>query len=59
MAGGGFSGKKAQLGARTTKALKKVGCSNFKTLLESDKILIHDFDTIVDHICIYGAYIKI
>ena len=48
MAGGGFSGKKAQLGVRTTKALKKVGCSNFKTLLESDKINIQDFDTIVE-----------
>jgi hypothetical protein len=48
IAGGGFSGKKAQLGARTTKALKKVGCSNFKTLLEADKILIQDFDTIVE-----------
>jgi len=48
MAGGGFSGKKAQLGVRTTKALKKVGCSNFKTMMESDKILIQDFDTIVE-----------
>ena len=48
VAGGGFSGKKAQLGVRTTKALKKVGCSNFKTMLESDKILVQDFDTIVE-----------
>ncbi len=48
MAGGGFSGKKAQLGVRTTKALKKVGCSNFKTMLEADKIHIQDFDTIVE-----------
>ena len=48
VAGGGFSGKKAQLGVRTTKALKKVGCSNFKTMLEGDKILIQDFDTIVE-----------
>ena len=48
MAGGGFSGKKAQLGVRTTKALKKVGCSNFKTMLEADKIFIQDFDTIVE-----------
>tara|TARA_Y100000310_G_scaffold60986_1_gene56247 strand:- start:2030 stop:3058 length:1029 start_codon:yes stop_codon:yes gene_type:complete len=48
MAGGGFSGKKAQLGVRTTKSLKKIGCSNFKTLLESDKILVQDFDTIVE-----------
>jgi hypothetical protein len=48
LAGGGFSGKKAQLGVRTTKALKKVGCSNFKTMLESDKIFIPDFNTIVE-----------
>ena len=48
MAGGGFSGKKAQLGVRTTKALKKVGCSNFKVMLESDKIFIPDFNTIVE-----------
>jgi len=48
IAGGGFSGKKAQLGVRTTKALKKVGCSNFKTMLEGDKIFIQDFDTIVE-----------
>ena len=48
IAGGGFSGKKAQLGVRTTKALKKVGCSNLKTLMEDDKILVCDFDTIVE-----------
>ena len=44
--GGGFSGGKAQLGVRTTKAVKKVGCSNLKQLLESDKILIEDIDII-------------
>jgi len=48
IAGGGFSGGKAQLGVRTTKSLKAVGCSNFKTMLETDKILIQDFDTIVE-----------
>ena len=48
IAGGGFSGKKAQLGVRTTKALKKVGCSNLKTLMEDDKLLICDFDTIAE-----------
>ena len=30
--GGGFSGGKAQLGVRTTKAVKKIGCSNLKQL---------------------------
>ena len=48
IAGGGFSGKKAQLGVRTTKALKKVGCSNLKMLMEDDKMVICDFDTIAE-----------
>ena len=48
IAGGGFSGKKAQLGVRTTKSLKKIGCSNLKTLMEDDKLLICDFDTIAE-----------
>ena len=46
VAGSGFSGKGAQLGVRTTKAIKKLGCSNLKTLVESDKIIIEDFDLI-------------
>ena len=29
-----------------TKAVKKLGCSNFKTMLEDDKIVIKDYDTI-------------
>ena len=48
IAGGGFSGKKAQLGVRTTKSLKKIGCSNLKTLIEDDKLFICDFDTIAE-----------
>ena len=44
--GGGFSGGKAQLGVRTTKAVKTVGCSNLKQIVESDKIIIEDFDII-------------
>ena len=46
VAGSGFSGKGAQLGVRTTKAIKKLGCSNLKTLVESDKIIIEDVDLI-------------
>ena len=42
--GAGFSGGRAQLGVRTTKAVKRVGCSNLKQLIESDKILIPDYD---------------
>ena len=48
IAGGGFSGKKAQLGVRTTRSLKKIGCSNLKTLIEDDKLVICDFDTIAE-----------
>ena len=44
--GGGFSGGRAQLGVRTTKSVKTVGCSNLKQLVESDKIIIEDFDII-------------
>jgi len=44
--GGGFSGGKAQLGVRTTKATKKVGCSNLKQLIEDNKLIIEDLDVI-------------
>ena len=44
--GSGFSGKKSQLGVRTTAAVKKLGCSNLKTLVEDDKILTNDYDII-------------
>tara|TARA_B100000287_G_scaffold398990_1_gene416870 strand:- start:744 stop:1463 length:720 start_codon:yes stop_codon:yes gene_type:complete len=44
--GGGFSGGRAQLGVRTTKAVKKIGCSNLKQLIETNKIIIEDFDCI-------------
>jgi len=42
--GAGFSGGKAQLGVRTTKAVKRIGCSNLKQLIESDKLMIPDYD---------------
>ena len=44
--GGGFSGGRAQLGVRTTKAVKKIGCSNLKQLLEDNKLIIEDYDCI-------------
>jgi len=46
IAGTGFSGRQSQLGLRTTKAVKKIGCSNLKTLIEHDKLIIQDFDII-------------
>ena len=44
--GSGFSGKKSQLGVRMTSAVKKLGCSNLKTLIEDDKLLTLDYDII-------------
>ncbi len=44
--GSGFSGKKSQLGVRMTAAVKKLGCSNLKTLMEDDKLLTVDYDII-------------
>jgi hypothetical protein len=43
--GGGFGGG-TQIGVRTTKDVKRKGCSNLKDLIESDKLIIHDLDTI-------------
>jgi hypothetical protein len=44
--GAGFSGGRAQLGVRTTKAVKKVGCSNLKQLIEDSKLIIEDYDCV-------------
>ncbi len=45
--GGGF-GKSSQLGIRTTKEVKRKGCSSVKDLIEGDKLLIWDLDTITE-----------
>ena len=44
--GAGFSGGRAQLGVRTTKAVKKIGCSNLKQLIEDNKLIVEDYDCI-------------
>ena len=46
--GQGFSGKKTQLGVKMSTAVKQVGCSNLKALIEEDKLLIPDYDTIAE-----------
>ena len=46
--GQGFSGKKTQLGIKMSTATKQVGCSNLKALIEEDKLLIPDYDTIAE-----------
>ena len=44
----GFVGgrRDSQFGVRTTKSMKKIGCSNLKALIEDDKLLIPDYDII-------------
>ena len=43
---GGFGGGKTQLGVQTDKKIKRIGCSNFKSLVEENKLLIPDADII-------------
>jgi len=44
--GAGFSGGRAQVGVRTTKAVKKIGCSNLKQLIEDNKLIVEDYDCV-------------
>ena len=44
--GGGFGGGDSQLGIRTTKAVKRIGCSNLKQLVEDNKLIVEDYDCI-------------
>ena len=44
--GMGFSGGKTQLGLKMAKAPKKLGCSNMKQMVESDKVIFRDFQII-------------
>ena len=41
-------GKKSTRGIRTTKSVKRLGCSILKNLIESQKLIIQDFDTITE-----------
>lgn len=42
---GGFK-KKVAYGLKTSKQTKAIGCANLKTLIESDKLIVHDPDMI-------------
>ena len=44
---GGFK-RSTSFGIKTTKSVKKIGCANLKTLVENDKLIINDFDTIAE-----------
>lgn len=39
-------GRGVQMGVKMSPAVKRVGCSNLKTLIEGDKLQVVDFDTI-------------
>ena len=45
--GGGFS-KNIQLGIRTSKQLKRIGCATLKEMIETDKLIVPDFETIAE-----------
>jgi hypothetical protein len=40
--------KNPQRGVKASKATKKIGCLNLKSLIETDKLIIHDHDTIAE-----------
>jgi hypothetical protein len=40
--------RSTSFGIKTTKTVKKIGCANLKTLIENDKLIINDFDTIAE-----------
>ena len=44
----GFGGKAQQLGVRTTKQLKRVGCAGLKTIIENDKLVLNDFNILTE-----------
>ena len=45
--GGGFQGS-GNYGVKTTKAVKRIGCAQAKTLIETDKLLFEDYDIIYE-----------
>jgi len=46
--GQGFSGTKTQMGVKMSKTVKKIGCSNLKTMIEDDKLIFNDYDIIAE-----------
>ena len=40
--------RSTSFGIKTTKSVKKIGCANLKTLIENNKLIINDFDTIAE-----------
>jgi len=51
--------KNSKLGVKMTSQIKSIGCANLKGMLESDKVLIQDFDVISEltsFVASYGSY---
>jgi hypothetical protein len=44
----GFGGGRSQLGVRTTKSVKRLGCSTLKDVVEQDKLIFEDYDYITE-----------
>ena len=44
--GQGFSGNKTQMGVKMSKTVKAQGCSNLKTLIEDDKLIVKDYNIV-------------
>jgi hypothetical protein len=45
---GGFGGGAVQFGVNTDKKVKRIGCMTIKSLIEENKLLINDVDTIAE-----------
>jgi len=45
---GGFGGGAVQFGVNTDKRVKRIGCMTIKSLIEENKLLINDVDTIAE-----------
>lgn len=45
---GGFGGGQTQFGVVTDKKVKRIGCHTFKSLIEENKLIINDPDTIAE-----------
>ena len=43
---GGFGKGGSQLGLRTTMVTKRIGCATLKSLIEEDKLIVEDFNTV-------------
>jgi len=47
---GGFGSGQSQYGIRTTEAVKRVGCSLLKSMIEENKLIVEDFDIIKEFV---------